>query len=180
MSVSGGTMSGRVASHDPIMSTMSLLADAKKYEAKIKSLAAAEKSANEAIKRLGDIQNIANAKAAAARARKRAEETLAEAEEKAKILVAEAEQRADAIKQEASAEKGAFDKASRAKTLELKEREETLSSNEDDYGKRLSALQRKEAAVNRKAETNREITRDLERRVSALRAACAEAAGDGQ
>ena len=172
-------MSGRPTGGDAISATLSLLQDTKKLDTRIKQLAAAEKSAQEAISRLGDIQNIASAKAAAARSRKRASEVLEEAEQKAGSIVAEAQEKAAAIKQTIMTEKGNFDREARAKTLELKAREDALSEGEKDYKKRLNALQRKESSVGNKAETNREMARDLERRIQALRAACVEAAGDG-
>ena len=179
MSVSGGTMSGRSTGGDPITATLNLLQDTKKLQGRIKSLNEAEKNAQEAISRLGDIQNIASAKSAAQRSRKRAAEVLAEADEKARAIVSEAEKRAAEVKQAVMTEKGNFDREARAKALELKAREDALSEGEKDYKKRLNALQRKESSVGNKAETNREMARDLERRIQALRAACVEAAGDG-
>lgn len=174
MSVSGGTMSGKKTAQDPIMSVLSVLRDTQRFEDRLKKLTDAEKSLREATAKYDKMADLNRARAAAIRAKERAESALAEAEGKAQKIVQEAEERASALRQEIQGERSNFVREAREKDHELKARESELAGNEEDYSRRSAALKRSETAARKKTADNLSLKRDLERKASTLKAACNE------
>ena len=167
-------MSGHRAAQDPIAATLSLLQDTHKFEARLKRLNDAEKKLSETTSQYEGIMNLNRSKAAAKRARERAEEVLAEAEAKAKTIIAGADEAASALRQTVQGESALASKEAREKTNKLNERASELSVKEADYQKRVTALARTETSTHNRATKNLAWKKDLERQANSLKAVCSE------
>ena len=165
MSVSGGSMSGQRARQDPVAATLALLQDTKKFEDHLKRLARAEEKLR---------KTASDSQAAVVKAREQAEKHRAEAAEKAQTLIKDAESQASSLRQAVQGEKATAEKAAKQKERDLQKWEARLASDEADYLKRKTAMDRREAAVTKKSADNQALKKILEQKANRLTAACNE------